>query len=180
MKMYVLKCPECGATLEVEAKNGRDVCYCQYCGSKILLDDEHIEVTINKNIKRTERKVDEAAIIREENKEKEDKRAWKAAIVIFMAFACLVVGFILYNFISEKEGKIKAGDCDDLIGENYKTVEAHFESAGFTNIKLINLDDSGIKIWKDEDVAKISVGGDTDFCSDDWFDPDTKVVISYH
>lgn len=67
-----------------------------------------------------------------------------------------------------------------MIGEDYKVVVAHFEAAGFTNIELIDLDDSGIAFWKSEKVEMISIGGNTDFETTDWFSPDTKVVISYH
>ena len=38
MKMIALKCPECGASLKIE--EGRTQCFCQYCGTQILLDDE--------------------------------------------------------------------------------------------------------------------------------------------
>ena len=54
------------------------------------------------------------------------------------------------------------------------------QAAGFTNIELIDLDDSGLAFWTEDKVDTISVGGDTSFESTDWFDPDTKVVISYH
>ena len=67
-----------------------------------------------------------------------------------------------------------------MVGEDYKTVEAHFESAGFTNIELIDLNDSGVTFWNNEKVESISVGGNTRFNSSDYFQPDTKVVISYH
>ncbi len=52
MKLKVLKCPECRANLEIE--EGRTSCFCQYCGCKIILDDEKQETTINK--KRTEKR----------------------------------------------------------------------------------------------------------------------------
>ena len=67
-----------------------------------------------------------------------------------------------------------------MIGEDYKVVVAHFEAAGFTNIELIDLDVSGTAFWKSEKVEMISIGGNTDFETTDWFSPDTKVVISYH
>ena len=38
MKTISVKCPDCGAVLELE--EGRTVYYCQYCGAKVLLDDE--------------------------------------------------------------------------------------------------------------------------------------------
>lgn len=188
MKLRVLKCPECRANLEIE--EGRTSCYCQYCGCKIILDDENQEVTINKNINitknitHTNRSIDDAEVIRETNKAKEDKRGWIALIVCAIIGIGIPLGMMLKFDVEEKiarnRGKINAGFYRDLLGENYETVQAHFESAGFTNIELIDLDDSGIAFWNDGKVKTISVGGDTSFESIDWFDPDTKVVISYH
>lgn len=82
--------------------------------------------------------------------------------------------------IAMAEGRIQAGYCSDLIGKDYKTVEAHFKAAGFTNIELIDLKDSGLAVWDNEKVESISIGGNSDFDETDWFEPDTKVVISYH
>lgn len=45
MKMYQLKCPSCGATIEVELD--RKYMFCTYCGSKIYLDDNIIRIEIN-------------------------------------------------------------------------------------------------------------------------------------
>lgn len=36
MKLYLMKCPDCGGQLEVE--EGLQFFYCKYCGSKILVD----------------------------------------------------------------------------------------------------------------------------------------------
>ena len=52
MKIISLKCPECNATLSIEGD--RKYCFCQYCGTKILIDDG--------STTHTYRKVDEARI----------------------------------------------------------------------------------------------------------------------
>ncbi|MBQ6991103.1 MAG: hypothetical protein IJN58_08600 [Clostridia bacterium] len=52
MKVISLKCPECNATLSIEGD--RKYCFCQYCGTKILIDDG--------STTHTYRKVDEARI----------------------------------------------------------------------------------------------------------------------
>lgn len=52
MKLISLKCPECKADLNIE--EGRKTCYCQYCGAKILIDDN--------SSTHTYRKIDEARI----------------------------------------------------------------------------------------------------------------------
>ena len=188
MKMRVLKCPECRANLEI--KEDRKFCFCEYCGCKIIFDDEKQEININKNINitkninNTKRYINDAEVLKERNKDKEHKRDW---IMVFFCFALLlgiaVVPLVIMNLnetVAKNEGKVCAGFYRDLVGEDYKTVEAHFEAAGFTNIELIDLDDSGMAFWKDGKVETISVGGDTSFDTTDWFEPDTTVVISYH
>ncbi len=49
--MRILTCPQCGASSKIETEN-RDFVFCQFCGTKILLDDVRI----------THRIVDEAEI----------------------------------------------------------------------------------------------------------------------
>lgn len=188
MKLRVLKCPECGANLEVE--EGRTSCYCQYCGCKIVFDDEKREMTINKNIQVTKnishskRYINEADIIRAKSAASKDSRAFKQVMILWGVLLLIPIaisfGLFLNKFIAQSEGKLNAGYYKDLIGQSYETVVAHFEAAGFTDIELIDLDDSGIAFWNNGKVEMISVGGNTDFETIDWFSPDTKVVISYH
>ena len=187
MKTKILKCPSCGASVDVDVQ-GRDSVFCSYCGQQIQLDDEKREFTYNKNVNVTKtihkRYTNDADVIRAKNEASKDSRDFKQVLIIwgiFFLVAALVLGGLFLNkTINQAQGKISAGYYKDLIGEDYKTVEAHFKAAGFTNIELINLGDSGIAFWNDGKVTTISVGGDTDFESTDWFAPDTKVVISYH
>ena len=60
MNLIPLTCPNCGANLKIE--EDRDFCFCSYCGSKILLDDNTI--TIQNRI------IDEAKIRRVEQDRK--------------------------------------------------------------------------------------------------------------
>ena len=47
MKIVEFKCPACGASLKADIS--RDVMYCEYCGKKLILDDEavHIKMTFD-------------------------------------------------------------------------------------------------------------------------------------
>ena len=107
-----------------------------------------------------------------------------AAIVLLLIVAlipaCILFGMHLHKENAKAQGKVSAGYYRDLIGKDYEAVEAHFRAAGFTDIELIDLDDSGLLFWRDGKVEMIFIGGDTDFESTDYFDPTTKVVISYH
>ena len=42
MKLIETTCPNCGAHLQVDLERG--FCFCEYCGTKLLLDDEKIHV----------------------------------------------------------------------------------------------------------------------------------------
>lgn len=123
-----------------------------------------------------------AEVVRAEN---ESKNLWIVPVVLLILMAG-IAGLIMMGRSMQREeemaniGKISAGSSSELIGEDYRTVEAHFEAAGFSNIEVIDLDDYGIAFWKDDKVSSISVGDKTSFSSSDKFDPGTKVVISHH
>lgn len=184
MKLHKLTCPNCNGTMDVEIAAGTSSVFCPYCGQKFLLDDEKKEYTINKNININKtnhiRYTDDADTIRAKNEANEDKRNAKLILIPFIIAALLLGGLFLNKSINQMQGKINAGYYRDLVGKDYKSVEAHFKAAGFTNIELVDLNDAGITFWKDEKVDTISVGGKTDFDSINWFFPDTKVIISYH
>ncbi len=52
MQLVILKCPNCGAELQIEAN--RRECFCTYCGAKALLDDGSTRI------------IDEAEVLRAE------------------------------------------------------------------------------------------------------------------
>lgn len=186
MKIRALKCPECGASLEI--KDDLAVCYCMYCGTKLFVDDENIEVTINKNINIHKtvirRTVDDAAIQEAKVKDRMDRRNW---IAYFLALA-IALAYPVYYFASDhikeqqarRDGLVSVGGYDSLVGKNYKSVVAHFESAGFENILVIDLDNADGLFRKDGEVEQVTVAGDSTFFSDDYFSPESRVVITHH
>ena len=187
MKAKKINCPYCDATIDSNIQ-GRSSVFCSYCGQLIYLDDEKREFTYNKNINinKTNHNIytDEADVIRaktEAGKDRRDLISFAAIMgaLLLIAVLCFSVP-ALVKAGNKNSGKISAGYYQDLVGEDYKTVEAHFQAAGFKNIELIDLDDSGIAFWNDGKVKTISVGGNTSFESLDFFDPETKVIISYH
>lgn len=42
MEFYQMKCPSCGATLDIE--DGIDTFYCKYCGSKVVVEGQSPDV----------------------------------------------------------------------------------------------------------------------------------------
>lgn len=172
------------AIVEVNTKD-KEYVFCSYCGQKFNLVDENSH-TFTYNINKTNQKytLNVADVIRAENSDKESKRNFILILVLVLISLIVPIVGIIHSTILENrfiaEGKVSVGSSDELIGEDYKTVEAHFESAGFTNIETIDLNDSGILVWKNNKVETISIAGKTSFSSEDYFDPDSKVVISYH
>ena len=46
MRLIHMKCPDCGSILEADP-TGKPVLFCQFCGSKLLIDDEYNNIHIN-------------------------------------------------------------------------------------------------------------------------------------
>lgn len=99
MTVTSFKCPNCGADLQVE--EGRTMCFCNYCGTQIHIDDGTIRVNITKRI------VDEARLreldLQEQNrirqeanesqKEAEAKKKitnWWTAVVVCQAVFAII------------------------------------------------------------------------------------------
>lgn len=66
-------------------------------------------------------------------------------------------------------------------GVNYQEVITDLEDAGFTNVQTVALDDL-VTGWLTDDgeVESVAVDGDTTFSSDDRYDPNIEIVITYH
>ena len=191
--MKKVVCPCCGARIEADM-NGRDSVFCTYCGCQISLYDNRSEYTINKNINVNKgirvdkaiqhRYTDDAKILKERNRAREERTTW----IILAVMMAVLIGFgaimasieRIEEHKAQKEGKISAGSSSSLIEQDYRTVVANLEAAGFTNIEVIDLNDSGLAFWNDGKVETISIGGNTSFGSSDYFYPDTKVVITHH
>ena len=92
MKLISLKCRECGADLQVDP--GRKQVFCSYCGAKLLLDDESINIT-NRIIDEARLKEAEVRLreleyqhereLREEALVQEQKRSRRLSLVVYLA-----------------------------------------------------------------------------------------------
>lgn len=194
MKLQKLTCPNCNGMLEMKVQDSSDHIFCPYCGQCFFIDDGKKTYTFNQNINISKninenkynhnRYTNDADVINAQNKWKEYKLSFLIPLIVVPVLIALMTLPVLIMDWTEKtaikDGKICAGSYQDLLDKDYQTVAAHFEAAGFTNIELIDLEDSGLAFWTNGKVEIISIGGNTTFSSTDYFDPDTKVVISYH
>lgn len=109
MRLISMKCPECKANLSVE--EGRKYCFCQYCGTKIMLEDDRVNKTYYTY--RNEARLRQAEIDREialkkleiekikveqEEKRKNKNRRLKIIVAIILAIVAAVSGLLGYFF----------------------------------------------------------------------------------
>lgn len=90
MKLVNLKCPECGAQLKVDPN--REFVYCEYCGTKILLDKEE----------RISRTIDEASIRKTEAEEKiqiQKIKANRQETMFLCIFALILMAMMIFILI---------------------------------------------------------------------------------
>lgn len=98
MKLISLTCPNCNANLD-DIDSSRPFCYCQYCGTKIALDDGTIrkETHIYDEAKIKETESSERVKMREMDVEREHSKQMNAILKYVLIFAAVlfVVGIVL-------------------------------------------------------------------------------------
>lgn len=117
MKLVSLKCPECKANLSVEP--GRKQCYCQYCGTKIIIDNEEQvqtfktvdearirEAELDNEIRLRQLEIEKMKLEQEQKKQMLN-RSLKIKIAIILGVIGMVG--ILIGYFSKSEGPIGFG-----------------------------------------------------------------------
>lgn len=115
MEMYILKCPSCGATLDIE--DGLDIFYCKYCGRKIIISDmsdaalsarvqirqmEH-EEQMQLEQMRHQARMREQKFERERRKEEQKKKEDRKGTIILSLMMIAGVLFLFFSFKTMKE-----------------------------------------------------------------------------
>ncbi|WP_377890415.1 hypothetical protein [Alkalihalobacillus sp. R86527] len=100
----------------------------------------------------------------------------------------IIIAFIIITLVGcvgdseghEGEAKTPSGSSFHE-GREYQEVVDDFKEEGFKNIKTEKIEDL-ITGWltKDGEVESVSVDGDKDYSSDDWYSENVEVVITYH
>ena len=101
MKLISLTCPNCNANLD-DIDPSRPFCYCQYCGTKIALDDGTIrkETHIYDEAKIKETESSERVKMREMDLEREHSKQMNEILKYVLIFAAVlfVVGIIPVSY----------------------------------------------------------------------------------
>ena len=132
MKLISMRCTNCGADLEIDPE--RKQVFCSYCGTKLIVDDETINIT--------NRIVDEARLreaevrlkeleyahereIREETLRREQKKSFRIALAVYIialiatynieswrpaCFIVLISGAVVLSSMKNGEKKTRNGD----------------------------------------------------------------------
>ncbi|MEE8886895.1 MAG: hypothetical protein SOI56_10120 [Eubacteriales bacterium] len=206
MRKSLYKCPKCGADLKIDLDNVQS--YCPYCGCKLPLDMDDLSGVLKEkeHTKQVKYQYDEAGKTRrasihenartkrQQNKydyeERKEKREHWGAVICVLISVSLIFGipFLFYiqdevdeqNHINNNEIQVTCS-ARDLKKETYLEAEKDLKAAGFSNIELMKDEDliTGF-ITHDGDVESVSIAGDSDFVSGDWFSKNAAVRITYH
>ena len=91
MEFHQLKCPNCGATLEVEDE--LDMFFCKYCGTKIIVDGRSdAAIKAKADIKLAEKDIER----RRMEHEFEERKLRTESKSDNMSFLTIVAGFIVF------------------------------------------------------------------------------------
>lgn len=226
IKLVPVKCPECGAMLDIE--KDRTQAFCTYCGAKVLVHNEneftfhHVDVADLERAE-TERivKLKEIEFAEKDriNKEKNKHKIIKYVLIFLVVGLCT---FALGGYLSEGSANPEAGSALVLVGvylflgagiagallsdsknnpdgnkmpkrkvkipsnitdldnKPYTVIAALLESAGFSNVKCVALNDLRTNFFiKSGTIHSISINGERPSLKKD-YPEDAAVVITYH
>lgn len=195
MKLENVECPVCGAGLDMNINNTNTI-FCPYCGSQLVVDrNESVttkKIIIQKEIKIHTRYTDDADVLEAKLKDKQNERKYKyKKIYILGSLLCLsILAFwmgiiVIFDKAEEKKaissGQIKVGmSSSDLEGKKYEGIKEKLEAQGFSNITLIDLQDADMDENEPDTIESVTINGDVHFYSTKYYDPDAKIIISYH
>ena len=181
MKIQPIECPNCHATLKIDAgrKTPNGVCYCQYCGSAISIDDEV------KRSEHTYRKIDEARILEAENERirinhqresekmrldyerEERKKKMIKKLIPFALIAVLVIFFSVRSAITNSRNEGIKEKVINIIVENDMAIDnisfdsdevtVRIESGTFEKEKIDTVEERLIDFFKKYKLKRLNI-----------------------
>lgn len=119
MKLVTLKCPNCGADIEIE--NGIDTFYCKYCGYKIILDGQS-DAAINakvrmKELESNERIKREKWNYKREATKENNKTVFKVLAILFGVMLFCIAMVIILGVMGDKEAEAQDKKFQTIVDE---------------------------------------------------------------
>ncbi len=126
------------------------------------------------------RNADPAEMLRnakQAKKQKEETRQLKMKLIGAAVFILAIVLMIGFAIGKSREGKVSTPFNETYASaKNYLDISGEFESAGFTNIKVVESDSGWLN---DGSVINVAVDGSETFKKGAYYEPDVSVVITY-
>lgn len=181
MKIQPIECPNCHATLKIDAgrKTPNGVYYCQYCGSAISIDDEV------KRSEHTYRKIDEARILEAENERirinhqresekmrldyerEERKKKMIKKLIPFALIAVLVIFFSVRSAITNSRNEGIKEKVINIVVENDMAIDnisfdsdevtVRIESGTFEKEKIDTVEERLIDFLKKYKLKRLNI-----------------------
>ena len=102
MNVQRIDCPYCGANIEA-GTDTKKIMYCQYCGNRLRIENDSNDITVNQNININksinQRVTNDAEILKEQNRHRENR--WKL-IIVCVLFVFVISGLVTLTFNREK------------------------------------------------------------------------------
>ena len=177
-------CTNCGGMLDLQVDESHCRIFCPYCGQAYQVDHRKKEIVITQNVHVTERRIDDAEVIRARTEARKHATMWYAVLVLVLLsvvfWGCMVFVPRIKASVAQRDGKLSAGSWTDYYGMSFQGAEQCLTELGFSNIVLIDLADADGVFWKEGAVDDVIINGDAHFGDGDYFYPTDKIIIRYH
>lgn len=221
--MRTLNCPSCGGNIEIDDTN-RDFAFCQYCGTKIMLDDYRSTHRIIDDARIKQAETDREIRLREleikERKENQTENLRKLLIKIWLVSILIISvlgliecisndagyaagfvltlglpivgggGYFIFKYLPEKDGEKVNMENDGIKfpksvfpyeDKTYYVVESIIRSAGYVNVKTVNMHDVTLGILQKPNlVESITLNGKKVTRGGKAYPSTASIIITYH
>lgn len=183
MKMVQMRCPNCDAVLDIK-DDMTTQCFCNYCGTRILLDDQQ-ESVVKAKVRLQELEHEKYKIDKEYEEKDKDRKEQSSLLKGYLIFAGVFFTFFIVLGIIGISSEISMipvpYSSHDFHKMNYEDAVHVLEESGYKSITVQRTDSTGLfKERKFGRVKSISIDGDQLFRSGKEFNPNANVIIIYY
>ena len=178
MKMLQLRCPNCDAVLDLKDDMGTQ-CFCNYCGTKILLDEQQ-ESIVNAKVRIQELEYKKYKIDKKYEDKNKERKSENMVLLIFPILLVISMSMLYINSYVFRTIPVPYSASDFCKMDCDAAIEI-LESAGFQNITATEQAANGLfKSKETKRVNSISIDGKPRFRAGNEFRPKAPIVIIYN